>query len=241
MRLTGSWLVLLVFVGCLWAQPVQEKTLLSDTGPVFPLVKGTTWQYAGNIRWTEGATIHESPITWEMKVLRTIVRNGIEIALVKGHPADLCWYEKGKTPGNYLIARYRESYYLVTLKDNDWQKVAAKIVKKDGQLSLSDEEIELFLELPLYDGRRFGDLSPERSDNEYGWYVEKATPASWDDLPVSSTKNGTIYQLTFKTNPDETTYEFLSRVGIVSFSYRHHGTVAEVDLRLVKFILPGKG
>lgn len=242
MRLTGSLLVLLVLSGCLWAQQTQEKTVLSDTSPVFPLAKGTTWQYSGHIRWTEGAEVCTKSISWEMKVVgRILRRDGIEIAYIKGHPGDLCWYEKDKAPGNYLIARYREKYYLVTLKDSNWQKVAAKIVKKDGQLILSDGDIELFLELPLHEGRRFADLDPGRSDNEYCWYVEKVIPASWNDLPVTSTRNGTIYQLTFKTNPDETTYEFLPRVGIVSFFYRHHGTVAEVDLRLVKFVLPGKG
>lgn len=242
MKLTGCWLVLLVLSGCLWAQGIQEKTVLSDTSPVFPLAKGTTWQYSGNIRWTEGIKVHSESISWEMKVEKTILRrDGIEIAYIKGHPGDLCWYQKDKAPGNYLIARYRERYYLVTLKDNNWQKVAAKIVKKDGELSLADEKIELFLELPLYEGRRFADLNPKRSDNEYCWYVEKVTPASWSNLPVTSTRDGTIYQLTFKTNPDQTTYEFLPRVGIVSFNYRHSGTVAEVDLRLVRFVLPGKG
>lgn len=215
---------LLILTSLVWGQNKNE---------VFPLTKGTTWQYTGTIRWTtDENTVKEAPISWEMKVAGKIVRSGIEIAYIQGHPQDLCWYGEGTKPGNYLIARFKTKYYLLTLEDSDWRKAAAKIKKKDNGLVLAGESLDLFLELPLYEGKTLAERIPDHPEHEYCWYVASALPANWE------AQAGTIYRLVFQTRPDTTTFEFLPGVGIISFKYEHHGTVAEVKLQLTKMTIP---
>ena len=48
-----------------------------------------------------------------------------------------------------------------------------------------------------------------------------------DDQPV--------FQLQYLTLPDDTTMELVPGVGLVSYQYHHHGTVADTELQLVEF------
>jgi hypothetical protein len=35
--------------------------------------------------------------------------------------------------------------------------------------------------------------------------------------------------------PDDTEFDFVSGIGITSYEYHHHGTIAETELHLVEF------
>lgn len=50
-----------------------------------------------------------------------------------------------------------------------------------------------------------------------------------------SEKEGVKYLLARRTGPDHTFIEFMPGVGILRYTYGHHGTGAEADLRLVEF------
>jgi hypothetical protein len=45
----------------------------------------------------------------------------------------------------------------------------------------------------------------------------------------------TAYEVEFATNPDDREFEFVDGVGITSYQYHHHGTIAETELHLVGF------
>lgn len=231
---------LLVFLafGLALAQNKQDKPVLpKEVRSFFPMEKGTVWSYAGTIRWTdETNSVREKQIEWSMRVVGRILKPGIEITYINGHPLDLCRYEQSKTPGNYLIARYRKSYYLIWLESDKWREVAEKIRIKDNGLVCPGERIELFLDLPLLQGMKFGGDDPSRSD--YCWRVDSATPADWNKLPITSETPNSVFHLCYETNPDTTTFDFLPGVGITAFTYSHHGTVAEVNLRLTNVIVP---
>jgi len=41
--------------------------------------------------------------------------------------------------------------------------------------------------------------------------------------------------LTYRTNPDHTFLEFATDVGIIAYTYGHHGTLAATELSLIEF------
>jgi len=231
-------IIVISMFGLTLAQSSKEKPVLpSQIRSPFPMEKGTVLSYAGTIRWTDSSNcVREKQIEWSMRVVARFLKPNMEIAYIAGHPLDLCWYEEGKAPGNYLIARYRRSYYLVSLKSDQWREVAEKIRVKDNGLVCPGERIELFLDLPLLLGMKFGGDDPARSD--YCWQVEKVTPANWNELPVRSEMPNAVFHLCYETNPDTTTFDFLPGIGITAFTYRHHGTVGEVNLHLINVIVP---
>jgi hypothetical protein len=44
-----------------------------------------------------------------------------------------------------------------------------------------------------------------------------------------------VFQLHFRTLPDDTTAEVVPGLGILSYQYHHHGSVADTELQLVEF------
>jgi hypothetical protein len=45
------------------------------------------------------------------------------------------------------------------------------------------------------------------------------------------------YQLVYRTLPDHQIIEFAPNIGITRYTYVHHGTVSETDLKLIEFHL----
>lgn len=193
--------------------------------------EGAYWVYKGQVKWTEpnSSEIREDTITWRMEIVETIESNGITAARVKGHPADLRWYEENRQPGDYLIVRKGENlYYLITeprveqvlglLKDST--------LMPDGWLYKS----ELFLDLPLSLNKAFGGCK-----DSYHWQVievDSIEPGVIRGLPLVSE---TRYRLALATLPDHTIVDFVPGIGITRYRYAHHGTVSEIDVKLVDF------
>jgi hypothetical protein len=68
----------------------------------------------------------------------------------------------------------------------------------------------------------------------YGWWVESAGPVTLNVAGASSTKRR-AYVLSFRSLPDEETITLIPSIGITSFAYLHHGTVAEADVHLIAY------
>ena len=68
------------------------------------------------------------------------------------------------------------------------------------------------------------------------WSVEKITTTHSLKVPgFKASPENTEYLLTFMTNPDTEMITLVPGLGILSFWYQHHGTVAEASVKLLEF------
>jgi hypothetical protein len=54
-------------------------------------------------------------------------------------------------------------------------------------------------------------------------------------LPHEMPQEVDSYSLAYRTLPDDTKIDFVPGVGIVTYEYHHHGTVADTEVKLVEF------
>jgi hypothetical protein len=198
--------------------------------PFFPLAKGTMWTYRGTVKWTlmNSSTVREKELTWTMEVLDSRQADGRTLARLRGHPADLCWYEDGKAPGVYWIIREADRYFDV-----------GDLEDPSGPLDLARREA--FLDLPLFLDKRWGDAEQvQRPDGMYCWVVSEVRrekPAGIKGLDAGRPVE--VYRAAYRTNPDHQLVDYAPGVGIVRYQFVHHGTVSECDMTLVEY-RPGK-
>ena len=204
----------------------------------FPLSKGTYWIYQGPTKWTlnNSNKVVEKTLTWKMEVVDTIQKGQYFIAILKGHPSDLAWYEEGKSRGDYLLVRKGIGKYYLAF-DTLMKAVLDKAETNPKLLDDLLDDYSIFINLPLTIGKKYGD--PEqvaRPDNAYCWYVESENKVSLNDIKgLSSNLTGMQYQLRFVTLPDQEYIKIVDGIGITEYKYVHHGTVSETDLRLIEF------
>ncbi len=216
----------------------------------FPLEKGNYWIYRGETKFLvpkKNATKEEKQkgaaneqrsevITWKMEVVDTLERPHVFAALIKGGPWDLAWYKPGKPRGDYVILRVGEFLYYQYAGENA-QKLWAKLQESDPRFIPSDiEEGELILDFPLAAGKVFGGEFSGLIRSRYCWVVEGENTLNAKRFPgAKKFPNSVEYHLTYRTNPDHQFLDFVTGVGIVSYTYGHHGTLSETDLQIIEF------
>jgi hypothetical protein len=73
-------------------------------------------------------------------------------------------------------------------------------------------------------------------DGRYAWCVDDRSTVSLAGIKgVPQERRSTAYALAYRTNPDHQIATYVPGIGLVSYVYSHHGTVSEVDVRLVEF------
>ena len=166
-----------------------------------------------------------------MKVEKRIKSGSFEIAVMKGHPGDLCWYEPGKAPSSYLIVWRDNKYYKIRI-NNDFDK----LISDDKYLSTKTNFNSLFLVAPLKKDMEFGnDPDMPRDDTFYEWVVEDEQKGNLSHvIGTSQRKTFSKYTLIYRTMPDHQIVGFVPFVGITRFRYVHHGTVSEADVHLAE-------
>ncbi len=202
----------------------------------FPLATGAYWVYAGTIKWTRpnstAADVVEQTIQWKMEVRRKIEDNDIVGYEMKGAPWDLAWYEEGQVPSEYSIIQVGTNrFYTADIN------TTIRLLNTDDVLIDLVRPGDLLLEIPLVPGERFcDDISITRPDGMYCWRVGKATQSDLKNVkginPSAPLDEYSIYQA---TGPDFSGFTFVPGVGITSYRYTHHGTVAECDIQLIEF------
>lgn len=215
----------------------EEKAVSAPPFDPFPLEKGNSWIYQGEVKWTEVPDkVFSKNISWNMEVLDTITRGHLFAAVVKGHPSDLSWYEEGQKPGDYLIIRVGESKYYILDQPRAGEAIK-RLKDMDDFLGNIVTENDLFLEYPVKKGDVFGEAAQlTRPDMSYFWFVESVEKIKPEGIKgLASEKELQKYVLTFQSAPDHQIVGFIPGVGISSFTYVHHGTVAETHLKLVEF------
>ncbi len=207
----------------------------------FPLEKGNFWIYRGEVSWvqrnpaTDENEIKKQTLTWKMEVVDTARRGKYFGALIKGMPNDLSWYESEKPRGDYLILREGGTKYFL-LRGNKAKAAFAILQTGNEPLEKLTEWYEIILDLPLRQGNTFGgDPESTRSDR-YCWVVEGAeNPFDSSTVKGAPSEAKREFFLTYRTGPDHQFLDFVPNLGIVNYTYGHHGTVSECDMALVEF------
>ena len=205
---------------------------------MFPLKKGTVWVYGGVVRGTFPGSNKkfEKKLTWKMEIVDTVERGSLVAAEVKGHPADLAWYDEETQPGDYwIIRRDGRKFYLV--EPFRFQEVRRRLGNSADRLEGLLRDEELFLDWPLTKGKKWGEPEAlKREDLLYQWVVEEERPVRLRSVKgVEAAGRVTQYRLAYRTVPDHTFVDFVPGIGITHYIYAHHGTVAEADLELVEY------
>jgi hypothetical protein len=203
----------------------------------FPLRKGAYWLYEGNVRWTviNSSDIAEKELTWKMEVQRVFQRNNIVGYEMSGAPWDLAWYEEGKAPSEYGIIQAGGNFYRTSI-DTVW-----RLMNESDFLSALVDEDDIFLDIPLIQGKKFCDtFSLTRSDSMYCWTVGEASQATVENIKgVISSDTLLEYPIYNGTMPDHSIIHFIPGVGISRYEYHHHGTISDVEVRLIEYY-PGE-
>lgn len=222
-----------MFLRCASIVLILVGPLLGQTSPdFFPMSKGTYWIYSGKVKWTldNSNRTAEKQIQWKMEVIDSWRSGEIEAALLKGHPADLAWYEPNQGPGEYLLARRGTTFFFTPERAKEVFEALRR-----GRWDVTQDEI--FFKVPLAVGKRFCEPDEvQRTDGHYCWIVDSKKEAVLNIAGVPP-RPVPQYLLAYFTNPDHELDFIVPGVGITRWVYDHHGTVADVDVRLIEFHL----
>jgi hypothetical protein len=202
----------------------------------FPFRAGTYWVYQGTLRWYDyendkaaGGNVH-----WKMTVERVIRRKGVVAAIVTGFPADLDWAAGASEPKPWLILENENHQIFYENLGPDYD--LSKLEGDDHVFDRFMVEDNYFLQWPLHQGAKFcGEEAEKRDDGMYCWVVAAATTKKLEPVKGMPGGDQSVFQLQYRTLPDDTTVEVIPGIGLLSYQYHHHGTVADTELQLVEF------
>jgi len=212
-----------------------------NTADYFPLKKGNSWTYIGKARSAvEGGDTIERKVCVEMCVVDEVAGAKATLFVMEGHPSDALWALKKNTVIQEVSPVEPSIYgFLVVankifrIPEKNLSAITAVLHKgglmPDSLLSSSDMNFEF----PLFRGQVYGSASQlARDDIKYKWLVNDSTLYHHPDS--GRMRECPRYTLVYNTVPDFTEIGFIPYHGITSYSYRHHGTTAEVDVYLQK-------
>jgi hypothetical protein len=202
----------------------------------FPLTAGTYWVYKGTVRWDdpESDKPGSAEVTWKMTVDKVIRKKGLTAAIMTGFPADLDWSAGAAEPKPWLILEdeKRQVYYENLGPDFDLSKIGGE----DQDLEKFLVEDNFFFQWPLRAGAKFCDAEGKnRKDNLYCWVVVEAATAKLGSVKGAPAAEQLVFRLQYLTLPDDTVMEVVPGLGLLSYKYHHHGSVADTELQLVEF------
>jgi len=209
----------------------------NKAGDDFPLTQGTYWVYQGFVRSAvKGADVGKTTrVTWKTEVARAIRRNGLTIAVVKGMPGDLDWSEGTVAPKLSAIIRSRDAKFYLIEKD-EAKSVIAQIDNPRYSWNELPIDDDWFLELPLAQGKKFCDpAGMQREDGEYCWVTGAGHAIALVNVKGIPPGKQVAYRVEFRTNPDDMEFDFVPGIGMVTYEYHHHGTIADTELHLIEF------
>lgn len=223
---------ILYFLVCITACNQNTKTVDTKSNHPFPLSKGNKWTYEANIKYHQRKTdsLIELKMEWTMEVIDTIRHGKYFAAVIKGFPTDLIWYEGKAEKSDLILLQDSNKFYLCTSDSFDTLLKRLRDLN-DSLKDLRNSQWVLF-DFPLSKGKTWGgdpDM-PERSDSMYAWVVKHgATDTSSAEVQYS-------------TNPDHSIFKFQPNIGITGYYFEHHGTIMQLDMKLIKknFGLPFK-
>ena len=166
-----------------------------------------------------------------MEVKRVIQRNDIFGYEMLGAPWDLAWYEEGQRPSEYGIIQAGGNFYRTSID------TVQRLTDENDYLGDLVKEYDIFLDAPLISGKKFCDLdSLIGANGMYCWVVGDVSQANISNIKGVASSN-TVFEFSIynRTNPDHSIINFIPGVGISGYEYHHHGTVSDVEIRLIEY------
>jgi hypothetical protein len=211
----------------------QQPTLVEH---FFPLTPGTYWLYRGTVRWTDSDTNKPAAAqaSIKMQVERIIQKPEFTIAVISGFPSDVGWSNGQVDPKPSLLIETRNHEVFLDELPPDFDY--AKLEKDAASLDKFLSQENLLFRWPLKKGMKFGDPeSVQRPDDRYCWVVATQQRKILKEIKGVLLKPSEVFLLQFVTAPEDTQMELSPGIGILSYQYHHHGTVADTSLTLVEF------
>ena len=215
--------------------PITAQQAASNE-PFLPLTAGTWWLYRGTVTWTDQQTEKDAQadVTLKMTVEKVIQKPEFTIAILSGFPRDLDWATGEVAAMPWLLIETKRHEVFVNSLPPDFDY--AKLDKEAAALDKFLAEDNLLFRWPLKKGMKFGDAeSIRRDDAHYCWVVATQETKKLDEIKGLHSRSAEVFELQYITNPDDTKMEISPGIGILSYQYHHHGTVAETSLTLVEF------
>lgn len=182
---------------------------------VFPCRQGKVVTFEAHGRWQGGAGrtgIAERTLTWHTRFLACSERAGRSVAIVRGLPQDLDWYQIEHRPRTYAIIQTASGLFI--------QPVGPAGVRDPASIApLRDAQV---LRFPVA-RHTCAVESGTRTDGRYCWFVDSIRPVA----------RGPAWNISFDTLPDSTHMTIVPGLGITAYRYQHHGTVAEVVVKRI--------
>jgi hypothetical protein len=248
--------LVLVFILTLFCLFTLSAGMASNlTSPEdFPLAKGNYWIYQGKVKWSLLNTpgMISTTLRVKMEVLET-AQNGIYfVAQVKNYPLSLAWSD-GRIDNSlvYIIGKRTPlspestSLYLIderALSEEQLNQVSSFMKEGRGDISSLLINDNLWLDLPLKKNKAYGyGTDGPRPDYWYSWHVEYVRNTNLKKIkgiPAGACK--TEYELAYRTGPDHQIIDYVPGIGMTHYEYVHHGSVSEMDMKLLEIHLQNK-
>lgn len=193
--------------------------------PLLPSTVGTTWHYKALVQWT-GETakgVQTASLDWQMSIVAARRRGSTTVLVVKGFPADLCWYEPSIKPRLSVLTLRADGLWIDT--DPGSQDMGSLM---DAALAAENP------------GGHYLSGRPKVGDS-FRW------PADMDQSPYRRRLEARVdfrghkgWQVVLSTGPDDETLAFVPGTGVTTFEYNHHGTPASVRAELQSVTGPAR-
>lgn len=208
----------------------------SKADDAFPASEGTYWIYRGLVRsGGSNSKISETKVTWKMQIRQVIRRPDVTALVVSGFPADLDWSDGTAKPQDSLLIQTRDKK-LYQIDAEGLPATLKRLANASDDLAGLLKDDDLFFKLPLRKGDKFCDAeSMARDDGMYCWFVESARLVSFEDVKGAPPGQREVFTLSYRSNPDDSELDFVPGLGITSYNYHHHGTVADTEVTLAEF------
>lgn len=212
--------------------PEAARPELAAVLEQYPLKKGAKWVFEGEAEWTRprGRGVRAGRVRDVMEVLETLRQGEGCAAIVRGFPLDMAWYHPGRRAGLSVLLCRGGRIYERTSPSLAAARAEARSLLADPE----PPEEDPFLDLPLRERKAWG-REAGRGDAKYCWVVEDPAPRRFSAPGIARGAAFQAWGATFRTNPDQVSFEFAPGLGITAFAYEHHGTVARTRLRLVAY------
>jgi hypothetical protein len=219
------------------ALPLLYAEKPATPGEFFPMSAGTYWVYKGTVRWDdpESDKPGSAEVTWKMTVERVIQRKGVVAAVVSGFPGDLDWSAGTTEPKPWLfIEDEKHRVFYENLGPN------FELSELNGDDHVFDKfmvDDNFFFQWPVHQGAKFCDEdAKKREDGYYCWVVAEITEKKLQPaVSGAPADEQPVFRMEYWTLPDDQKIELVPGLGVLSYRYHHHGTLADTDLRLVEF------
>ena len=216
--------------------PSSENVPVTD---YFPLRVGNSWEYVGAARnATEGNIVVEKKVLATMRVKSVTHGGNATLFSMEGHPSDAVWALQQADVSKEVVQVPPSTYAFLVIANKVFRIPEGRIenikesLESGGHIgpNLVSQE-DLAFEFPLYRGLAFGSAHHiARNDRSYAWHVTDSTLYHAPDR--EAIREVPRYKLVYLTFPDYSEMSFIPYLGIVSYSYSHHGTTGQVDIYL---------